>query len=166
MKNEILRVNQFFSTKDYEALEHIFSKVWGNFRWLDNFSLFLPGYKVHLQLLPLGSCGSFVLFSSAKSEIFRFLVWHLLCKVPTVKSLFFSSFVQFNSYCLQGPCSIDACRVLEFLWVFSERSRLLFLFFFVWNLQTVFKLKPMFSENPSLFIFLRKIFLKKKYSIQ
>ena len=32
-----------------------------------NFSLFLPGYKVHLHLLPLGSSGSFVLFSNAQS---------------------------------------------------------------------------------------------------
>ena len=31
------------------------------------FSLFPPGYKVHLQLLLLWSCGSFVLFSNAQS---------------------------------------------------------------------------------------------------
>ena len=39
------------------------------------FSFFLPGYNVHLQLLPLRFCRSFVLFSDAKRESFEFLVW-------------------------------------------------------------------------------------------
>ena len=39
------------------------------------FSLFLPSYKVHLQLLLLTFCGSFVLFSYAKRESFEFLAW-------------------------------------------------------------------------------------------
>ena len=39
-----------------------------------NSSFFLPGYKVHLQLLPMRLCGSFVLFSNAKRESFEFLV--------------------------------------------------------------------------------------------
>ena len=38
-------------------------------------SLLVPGYKVHLQLLPLRFCGSFVLFSFAKCESFEFLGW-------------------------------------------------------------------------------------------
>ena len=42
---------------------------------------------------------------------------------------FFSSFLQFTSYCLQGPCSIYAITVLVFHWVFFERSRIMFLFF-------------------------------------
>ena len=37
------------------------------------FSLLVPGYKVHLQLLLLRFCGSFVLFSIAKRESFVFL---------------------------------------------------------------------------------------------
>ena len=40
-----------------------------------NFSLLVPGYKVHLQLLPLKFCASFVLFSIAKRERFEFLGW-------------------------------------------------------------------------------------------
>ena len=36
---------------------------------------------------------------------------------------------------------------------FFERSRIMFLFFFfVWKLQTVFPLKPMFSRGPSFFV--------------
>ena len=43
------------------------------------FSLFLPGYLVHVQFLPLRSCGSFVLFSMPRldffwSEIFKGLL--------------------------------------------------------------------------------------------
>ena len=33
---------------------------------------------------------------------------------------FFSSFVLFTSYCLLGPCSINAFRVLVFHWFFLE----------------------------------------------
>ena len=40
-----------------------------------NFSLLVPGYKVHRQLLPLRFCGSFVLISIAKRKSFEFLVW-------------------------------------------------------------------------------------------
>ena len=40
-----------------------------------NFSLIVPAYKVHLHLLPLMLCGSFVLFSIAKRESFQFLGW-------------------------------------------------------------------------------------------
>ena len=50
----------------------------------------------------------------------------------------------FNS-CFQGPCVL-----LEFF----ETSRIIFLFFFVWILQTVFPLKPMFSKGPSVFVLL------------
>ena len=34
--------------------------------------MFPPGYKVHLQLLPLGFSGSFIMFSTAKRETFEF----------------------------------------------------------------------------------------------
>ena len=37
--------------------------------------LLVPGYKVHLQLLTLRFCGSFVLVSIAKRESFKFLGW-------------------------------------------------------------------------------------------
>ena len=40
----------------------------------NSFSLFLPGYKVHLQLLLLEFCGSYVLFFNAKRASFEFLV--------------------------------------------------------------------------------------------
>ena len=40
-----------------------------------NFSLLVPGYKVHLQLLPLRFCGSFCLFFIAKRKSFEFLGW-------------------------------------------------------------------------------------------
>ena len=40
---------------------------------LKKISLLVPGYKVHLQLLPLSFCGSFVLSSFAKHENFDLL---------------------------------------------------------------------------------------------
>ena len=75
---------------------------------------------------------------------------------------FLSSFVQFNSYCLQGPCSIDACRVLGFLWVSSERSRLLFLFFFRLKSSNCFQVKTHVFGKSFTFYFPSENFFEKK----
>ena len=40
----------------------------------NNLLFLLPLYKIHLQLLLLGFCGSFVMFSNGKRENFEFLV--------------------------------------------------------------------------------------------
>ena len=50
------------------------------------------------------------------------------------------------NYCIYGPFVPLG---------FFERSRIMFLLlFFVWNLQIVFPLKPMFSKGPSFFVLL------------
>ena len=66
---------------------------------------------------------------------------------------FFSSFFYFKPYCLRGPWSIDTCRVLCFpLGFFWKVKNIVSVLFTVWNLQTGFPLKPMFSEGPSFFV--------------
>ena len=44
--------------------------------------LYLPGYMVHVQLLPLWSCGSFALFSMRRLEFLTFLVWNFQTVFP------------------------------------------------------------------------------------
>ena len=62
----ILRLDKLESCRSFHSfnLEAFLKK---------SFSLLLPGYKVHLQLLPLRFCDSFVLFSNAKRKSFEFL---------------------------------------------------------------------------------------------
>ena len=68
-------------------------------------------------------------------------------------SLSFQVFFYFNPYCLRGPWSIDTCRVLCFpLGFFWKVKNIVSVLFTVWNLQTGFPLKPMFSEGPSFFV--------------
>ena len=64
----ILRLDQLESCRSFDSFDLETSLK--NF-----FSLLVPCYKVHLQLLPLRFCGSFVLFSVAKRESFEFLDW-------------------------------------------------------------------------------------------
>ena len=63
-----------------------------------------------------------------------------------------SSFSLCNSYCIQGWYSIDDCRVLVSHWVFWKFEINVFVLFFSSEIQTVFPLKPMFSEGPSIFV--------------
>ena len=68
-------------------------------------------------------------------------------------SLSFQVFLYFNPYCLRGPWSIDTCGVLCFpLGFFWKVKNIVSVLFTVWNLQTGFPLKPMFSEGPSFFV--------------
>ena len=78
------------------------------------------------------------LFSSSLAKFQQFSYERLL-----------SSFSLCNSYCIQGWYSIDGIRVLVSHWGFRNFGIIVFVLFFVWNLQIVFPSKPMFSECPS-----------------
>ena len=68
----------------------------------------------------------------------------------------FKAFFQCISYCLQKPCSIDAFQVFvvdfSFLKGPENCSDSCFCSFFLWNIQTVFRFKAMFSKGPSFFV--------------
>ena len=64
-------------------------------------------------------------------------------------SAFFSSFVWFIHYCLQGPYSIVVFRGRVFHGFVWSRLEV---FFFVSNLQIVFPSKSLFSDFPSFFV--------------
>ena len=54
---------------------------------------------------------------------------------------FFFSFVQFISYCLRRPCSIDVFRVLVFLWVFLKGREQCFCSFYRTKSSNCFAVK-------------------------
>ena len=75
MAQQVYKKNwSFYDMASWSIVEVLTVLIWRPF--LKKFSLFLPGYKVHLQLLPMRFCGSFVFFSNAKRESFEFLVWN------------------------------------------------------------------------------------------
>ena len=73
MAKQVYQKNDHFTTWLVGVLQKFWQLTWRPLP--KKFSLLVPGYKVHLQLLPLRFCGSFVLFSIANRESFEFLGW-------------------------------------------------------------------------------------------
>ena len=63
MVKQVYKKDDRFTTWLVGVLQK-FWQFWPGCLSKTNFSLFLRGYKVHLRLLPLGSYGTFVLFSN------------------------------------------------------------------------------------------------------